>query len=423
VRGFGDPDILIQTSGTQAGKSVLYQADPYNTSGYLLPFHLDTLTTAGQAIPSTSHAWLVQHAALNNGANDNWLPAHYPADGPKNFPYVMSYYEEQDIPFQRALASAFTILDNHFCSVLGPTHPNRYMWMTGTVDPTGANGGPALDNNVTNGTYTWKTYAEALDEAGVSWKCYQGADNYGTNVLEYFHQFQTAPTTSSLYKNAMTTQPYGQFELDAINDNLPTVSWIFPTSTQSEHPNFLPAAGAAFVASKIDAIAANPEVWAKTVFILTYDENDGIFDHVPPAIPPAGTEGEYVTTAKAASGNPSDFLWVGPGFRVPMIIVSPWTAGGWVFSGQSDHTSSLRFLEKITGVPAPNISNWRRQNMSDLTHAFRFDSYDARPPRILDTSGPLQVAQYTSTQYPLPAIPDTNQTPPVQERGHRPQVR
>jgi phospholipase C len=421
VRGFGDPNVLIQSSGTQAGKNVFYQPDPYNTSGYLLPWHLDTLTTGAQAIPSTSHAWLVQHSALNDGANNNWVPAHYAADGKTNFQYVMGYYEEQDIPFQRALASAFTILDNHFCSVLGPTHPNRYMWMTGTVDPTGANGGPALDNNVTNGKYTWKTYAESLDEAGVSWKCYQGADNYGTNVLEFMHQFQTAPTNSSLYQNAMTTQPYGQFEIDAMNDNLPTVSWLFPTSTQSEHPDYLPNAGAAFVASKIDAIAANPEVWAKTVFILTYDENDGIFDHVPPVIPPAGTEGEWVTTATAASGAPSDFLWVGPGFRVPMIIVSPWTAGGWVYTEQSDHTSSLQFLEKITGVPAPNISNWRRDNMSDLTRAFRFDSH-AEAPKLYDTSGPLQVAQYTSTEYNLPTAPDTNQVPPVQRPGRRPQI-
>jgi phospholipase C len=422
VRGFGDPDILIQTSGTQAGKSVLFQPDPSNTSGFLLPFHLDTLTTSAQAIPSTSHVWLVQHSVLANGANNNWLPAHLAADGPKNGPFTMGYYEEQDIPFQRALASAFTIMDNYFCSLLGPTHPNRYMWMTGTIDPTGADGGPALDNNITNGAYTWKTYAESLDEAGVSWKVYQEADNYGTNVLEYFKQFRTAPTSSSLFQNGMTVRSAGQFELDAINDNLPTVSWIFAPSTQSEHPNFLPNAGAAFVASKIDAIAANPEVWAKTVFLLTYDENDGIFDHVAPPIPPAGTEGEYVTVAKSPGGTTSDSLWVGPGFRVPTIIVSPWTAGGWVFSEQSDHTSHLQFLEKITGVPAPNISDWRRANMGDLTKAFRFDSFDPKPPRIFDTSGPLTVAQYTSTQFQLPAIPDTNQVPPVQPRGRRPSI-
>jgi phospholipase C len=418
VRGFADPDALIQTSGPQAGKSVFYQPDPQNPDGYLLPYHLDTLTTGAQAIPSTSHAWSVQHGVLADGANNNWVPVHYAADG-ANGPFSMGYYEHQDIPFQRALAEAFTICDNYFCSVLGPTHPNRYMWLTGTIDPAGQFGGPALDNNVTNGAYHWPTYAEALTEAGVSWKCYQEADNYGTNVLEYFKQFQNAPTGSPLYQNAMTIQPAGQFEIDALNDKLPTVSWLFPTSYQSEHPNYLPAAGAAFVASKIDAIAANPEVWAKTVFLLVYDENDGLFDHVPPIIPPAGTDGEWVTVTTSPGGTASADLWVGPGFRVPCIIVSPWTAGGWVFSERSDHTSHLRFLEAVTGVPATNISAWRRGHFSNLTSAFRFDAR-ARPPVLPDTSGPLTVAQYTSAQYPLPAFPGADQTPPRQPRGHRP---
>jgi phospholipase C len=420
VRGFGDPNVLIQTSGTQAGKSVFYQPDPENPDGYLLPYHLDTLTTGAQAIPSTSHAWLVQHSALANGANNNWVPAHYAADG-KNGPFTMGYYERQDIPFQRALAEAFTVCDNYFCGVLGPTHPNRYMWMTGTIDPTGQYGGPALDNNVTDGLYSWPTYPEALTAAGVSWKCYQETDNYGTNVLEYMKQYQQAPTSSPLYQNAMVTQPAGQFEIDAMNDNLPTVSWLFPTSTQSEHPDYLPAAGAAFVASKIDAIAANPEVWAKTVFLLNYDENDGLFDHVPPPIPPAGTAGEYVTVATSPGGTTSDDLWVGPGFRVPCIIISPWTAGGWVFSEPSDHTSHLRFLEAVTGVAAPNISSWRRQNLSNLTNAFRFGSH-AEPPVLPDTSGPLTVATYTSSQYPLPPFPGADQTPPVQPPGRRPHI-
>jgi phospholipase C len=421
VRGFADPNILIQQSGSLAGKSVLFQPDPTNPDGYLLPYHLDTLTTGAQAIPSTSHAWLVQHSALNNGTNNNWVPAHLAADGAQNGPFTMGYYEQQDIPFQWALANAFTVCDNYYCGVLGPTHPNRYMWMTGTIDPTGENGGPALDNNVTDGQYNWKTYAENLTDAGVSWKCYQEADNYGTNVLEYMKQFQNAPTSSPLYQNAMTIQPAGQFELDAMNDNLPTVSWIFPTSVQSEHPNYLPNAGAAFVASKIDAIAANPEVWAKTVFLLNYDENDGLFDHVAPPIPPADTAGEWVTVAQSPGGTTSNDLWVGPGFRVPCIIVSPWTAGGWVFSEPSDHTSHLRFLEAVTGVSAPNISAWRRQHLSDLTSAFRFDSL-ANPPVLPDTSGPLTVAQYTSSQYPLPPFPGADQTLPVQQKGHRPHV-
>ncbi len=417
VRGYSDPDAPVQANG----RSVLYQTDPNNPDGYLLPYHLDTLTTGAQAMPSTSHAWSVQHSAWNGGALDNWVLAHYAADGPAIGPFTMGYYERRDIPFQWALADAFTVCDSYFCSVLGPTHPNRYMWLTGTIDPNGMAGGPALDNATTDGTYHWTTYAESLTEAGVSWKCYQESDNYGTNVLEYFKQFQEAPTSSPLYQNAMTVQQAGQFEIDAITGNLPTVSWIFPTSTQSEHPAYLPAAGAAFVASKIDAIAANPELWAKTVFLLVYDENDGLFDHVRPPVPAPGTPDEYVSLNSPA-GTPGKGLPVGPGFRVPCIIVSPWTAGGWVYSEPSDHTSHLMFLEQVTGVPAPNISAFRRATMSNLTGAFRFSSY-AGPPVLPDTSGPLTVAQYTSAQYPLPAFPGADQTPPHQPPGHRPHVR
>ena len=110
----------------------------------------------------------------------------------------------------------------------------------------------------------------------------------------------------------MVVYPEGKFEYDAINDQLPTVSWIFPTSVQSEHPAYLPANGAAFVASKIDAIAANPDVWAKTVFILSYDENDGLFDHVPPPTPPAGTPDEFVALT-SPGGTPGNGLRSAPG--------------------------------------------------------------------------------------------------------------
>ena len=99
-----------------------------------------------------------------------------------------------------------------------------------------------------------------------------------------FKTFRNAPTGSPLQLQGHAREPEGQFEYDAMHDSLPAVSWIIPTSTQSEHPDYMPAAGAAFVASKLDAIAANPEVWAKTVFILNYDENDGLFDHVPPPV-------------------------------------------------------------------------------------------------------------------------------------------
>jgi phospholipase C len=392
VRGFNDPNALTLSSG----KSVFHQPDTESPDGYLLPFHLDTRKTNAQKIPSTSHAWAVQHAAWNGGKMDQWLAAHRKADGAHG-PICMGYHTRADIPFQFALAEAFTICDAYHCSVLGPTWPNRLYWMTGTIDADGRHGGPVISNKMPatgDKAFTWTTYAERLEQAGISWKVYQQEDNYGCNVLEYFKTFREAPKGSALYEKAMAVGPERQFEHDAANDRLPAVSWIIPTSHQSEHPDYMPAAGAAFVASKIDAIASNPDVWAKTVFILDYDENDGIFDHVPPPVPPPGTPGEFI------EGMP-----IGGGFRVPCIIVSPWTAGGWVCREAFDHTSVLRFLEKFTGVKETNISDWRRATFGDLTSAFRFDGPKSDPPVLPDTSGPLAEAFDKTFQLPKPTIP------------------
>jgi phospholipase C len=399
VRGFADPDAMK----LPGGRSVFYQPDEENPDGYLLPFHLDTHSTSAQVIPSTSHAWDVQHAAWNDGKMDSWVSAHRAADG-INGPYAMGYYTRDDIPFHFALAESFTICDNYFCSMFGPTWPNRLFWMTGTIDAAGHRGGPIIDNVAPAGGYGWTTYPERLEAAGVPWKVYQEHDNYGTNMLCRFSRFQAAPRRSGLAGRGMVVDDFGRFEYDAMHDKLPAVSWILPTGYQSEHPDFTPADGAAYVASKIDAIAANPDVWAKTVFIVSYDENDGLFDHVPPPTPPPGTHDEFV------AGMP-----VGAGFRVPCIVVSPWTAGGWVCSEPFDHTSQLRFLERITGVREPNISGWRRQTFGDMTGALRFAKPSA-PPDLPNTNGTLAVAKYAATTLPRPRVPGPGgQRPPRQE--------
>lgn len=403
VRGFDDPEALKMPGG----RSVFYQPDDKNPNGYLLPFHLDTRTTSAQKIPSTSHAWAVQHEAWNGGRMDRWLPVHRKADGAHG-PYCMGYYTRDDIPFQFALAEAFTLCDAYHCSLLGPTWPNRMYWMTGTIDPEGGNGGPMIGNTAPDGGYTWTTYAERLENAGISWKVYQQDDNYGCNLLETFRVFREAGKGSSLYTKGMLRSPEGQFEYDAVNDKLPAVSWVIPTSYQSEHPDYMPADGAAFVASKIDAIATNPDVWRKTVFILNYDENDGIFDHVAPPVPPPGTADEFV-----------DGLPIGGGFRVPCIIVSPWTAGGYVCSQKFDHTSVLQFLEQFTGVREPNISEWRRRTFGNLISALRFQTVGERPPSLPDTSGPLRLAKYESAMLPNPVFPGEEQEPPKQEKVRR----
>jgi phospholipase C len=209
----------------------------------------------------------------------------------------------------------------------------------------------------------------------------------------------------------------GQFEYDAIHDRLPTVSYILPTSYQSEHPDFMPAAGADYVASKVNAIAANPDVWAKTVFILIYDENDGYFDHVLPPTAPAGTPGEYVTASasseKAAPGP------IGLGFRVPCIIVSPWTVGGYVCHDTFDHTSVTRLLEQVTGVVNPNITAWRRETVGDFTTALGTSPF-GRFPRLPDTKAQLELAEKEILQFQLPPIPGASQTLPVQPPGQKP---
>jgi phospholipase C len=402
VRGFSDPSAITLSTG----KSVFYQPDTQNPDGYLLPFHLDTRTTSAQAQPSTSHAWAVQHSAWNNGLMNNWLPAHLAADG-VNGPYTMGYMERDDIPFHYALAESFTICDNYHCSVLGPTWPNRLFHWSAWNDPEGVAGGPII-SNIDPTPYGWMTYPEALTEAGVTWQVYQEVDNYECNPLEMFASFHNANPGTPLFQSGLRTFQSGQFEYDAINDRLPTVSWIIPTSYQSEHPDYTPAAGADFVASKIDAIASNPDVWNSTVFILNYDENDGLFDHVVPPTAPAGTPGEYI-----------DGLPIGAGFRVPCLIISPWTQGGWIASDTYDHTSVLQFLETLTGVQIPNISAWRRSTFGNLGTALGTPTFGF-PPRLPDTKAALSQAVYEVTTLPPVQFPGADQTPPVQQTGPRP---
>lgn len=413
VRGFNDPLAI---------PGVFKQPDPDNPDGFLLPFHVNTHSTSAQALPSTSHNWLPQHGSLNNGAMNGFVTSRLNKaidsfDG-KAAQYSMAYFKRDDIPFQWALADAFTICDGYHCSVLGPTWPNRLYLMTGQIDPSGAHGGPTFGNFVPTEGFSWTTYPELLSAAGVSWKVYQEVDNFGLNVLEYFDQYQKAPTSSSLYKNAMKFCQAGQFEYDAIHDRLPTVSWILPTSYQSEHPDFMPAAGADFVKDKLDAIAANPDVWAKTIFIVIYDENDGYFDHVLPPTAPPGTPGEFITaspsTEKDAPGP------IGLGFRVPCILVSPWTVGGFVSHDTFDHTSVIRLIEQVTGVINSNITAWRRQTVGDFSSALGMFP-NGRFPRLPDTKRELERAEEEVVRFKLPPFPGAHQTFPFQPHGHKPE--
>jgi phospholipase C len=416
VRGFDDP----RAPRLPDGRPVFYQPDPANPDGYTLPWHVDTTTTSGAAMHGTNHNWGPQHASWRGGAMDNWLPTHRATDGG---PWTMGYYTRQDIPFHFALADAFTICDHYHCSAFGPTHANRLFAISGTNDPDGLHGGPVVDNT-TRRPFTWTTYPERLEAAGISWRYYV-ANTLGSD-LSWFGQFQQAPTDSSLYVNGMRPRPPSAIADDIRNDRLPAVSWLnsqyLPSiglPEASEHPPALPGAGAQYIYDVLDALAGTPEVWHKTVLFITYDENDGLFDHVPPPTAPAGTPGEWITVNPLPPETGGIAGPIGLGFRVPTLVVSPWSTGGWVSSEVFDHTSTLRFLERRFGVPEPNISAWRRRTVGDLTSTLRPGHRGGRLPRVPDPAAEYQRELIEVATLPAPVSPAA-QTVPHQEPGHRP---
>ncbi len=172
---------------------------------------------------------------------------------------------------------------------------------------------------------------------------------------------------------------------------------------------------------------ANPAIWAKTVLFLTFDENGGFFDHVPPTTAPPGTPGEYVTAAAVPDptsvGSPAISGPIGLGFRVPMLVISPFSRGGFVSSDLFDHTSVLRFLETRFGAEVPNLSAWRRATVGDMTSAFNFKAPDTSIPNLPATLPAVtQAVQQCAnnlagfTPYTVP----TTQSAPVQETGSAP---
>jgi phospholipase C len=382
VRGYSDRTVLRMPNGN----TDLFQP---SGSSYVLPFH-----ASSQCLNDVAHDWVTGHAAWNFGKWDQWVPAKGTT--------ALTYYMRSDLGFYYALADAYTICDAFYCSVLGPTNPNRLYSMTGMIDPNGTGGGPVIDNNEPG--FTWTTYPERLQKAGVSWKVYQQADNFDDNALAWFVQYRNAAPGSALYSRGMVlvNDLVSAFRADVSNNTLPKVSWLLAPTSLSEHPFFSPASGAALTRQLLNALGANPTVWNSTVFILTYDENGGFFDHIPPPVPPAGTADEFV------NGLP-----IGLGARVPTIIVSPWTRGGYVCSQVFDHTSVLRFLERWTGVAEPNISAWRRKVCGDLTSAFDFAHPDTSVPS-LPTVTPVDCSSGSS-----PSVP-SSQAAPAQEVGTTP---
>lgn len=406
VRGFADP-FPIPTLNANGIKGKTVWSQPNATAGatpsLIAPFHLNTVQDFNvMRVEGTPHGWDNAQYAWDHGRMGQWPAAK------KN--HSMGYFTKEDMPFQFAMADAFTICDAYHCSFPGGTNPNRLFQWTGTNDPLSKHNGPAIynsydwfDSNPGNdGGYTWMTYPERLEDASISWQVYENMeDNFTDNPLAGFHTFRAAWNKTPGYSEALRQRGVSTRDLDKLKEDvlagkLPQVSFIVATAEGSEHPGpSSPAQGADYTAKVLDALTANPEVWSKTVLFLNFDENDGFFDHVPPPAPPSyanwdadptkasvagdstvSTVGEYHLTLPEYEADDSERQVMhrpyGLGPRVPMYVISPWSKGGWVNSQVSDHTSVLQFIEKRFGITETNISPWRRAVCGDMTSAFNF---------------------------------------------------
>ncbi|MFT4068498.1 phosphocholine-specific phospholipase C [Paraburkholderia sp.] len=455
VRGFADRfPIPVPDTTTLDKKTVWYQRNDGATPPVQTFQHNDTAADFSLIrTKDTPHLYPDAQQAWDGGRMTSWPVAKGSAS--------MVYYTGADLPFQYALANAFTLCDHNHSAFTGGTNPNRCYIYTGTnhgrdnPNQPGVFNGPALNNDYNNianyttgepaGGYTWTTYAERLQAAGITWQVYKpAAQDYSLNPLLGFKTFRDANTASAstrtplqqqLYTRGIQTRELSDLKNDVLNGTLPQVSWICATSSGSEHPSASsPLQGAEYISEVLDALTANPDTWSKTVLILHFDENDGFFDHVPPPAPPSyATYNANPALAQLAGKSTIDAsddylgentanvagtdVWVhhpyGMGPRVPMYIVSPWSKGGWVNSQVFDHTSTIRFIEKRFGVREPNISPWRRAVAGDLTSCFDFRTPDNRPfyPSLPDTTaGDAKSRALAGTTSPVP--PATPVLPP-----------
>ena len=444
VRGFQDrfPIPIADANGRPV--SVMQQPAAGRSSIY--PYHVDTRRNPAHArLEGTPHTWPDAQQAWDHGRLKGWVAA-------KGM-HCMAHFERQDLPLHYALADAFTICDAYHCSFMGGTNPNRLFLWSGTNDPHALGQGPALYNELDTDNapadiprYTWTTYAERLQQAGVSWQIYQDmADNYSDNPLVGFASFRSAQRDPSdhghaLRQRALSTRTLADLQTDVLRDMLPQVSWVIAPATDSEHPDpSSPAQGAVFIAQLLRALWSNPTVWQRTVLLINYDENDGYFDHVPPPAVPSrlgdsaqlagastiDTNGEYHAHLRSYHRDPREPALLGRpyglGARVPLIVASPWSRGGWVCSQVFDHTSILRFLERRFGVAEPNISPWRRAVCGDLTTALDFSKFDDSLPELPDLAADAARAKSAANRTVVPPPPQP--TPPRQEPGVRPSRR
>ncbi|EFX01061.1 non-hemolytic phospholipase c [Grosmannia clavigera kw1407] len=405
VRGFADPNVHVNPDGHSIFEQ-LVSSSLTNASDVLKPWYLNYLggswVNATQCMTAGSNSWQAMHGVYNDGLVNHWAE--------DDTPYSWGHFTRDEVPTHFDIAEGWTE------SILAATDPNRIHWLSNSVNtpgtpsnPDGA-GGMILDNTATPGCeaahfncypFTWKTFPEYLEAAGVSWQVFQDVDNFEDNPLAYFVQYQNATNGSALRtKGDSYEHTLDVFYARARNGTLPQVSWIIGPAELSEHPPYLPSDGAWLQKQVVDAVTQGA-AYESTALFITYDEIGGWGDHVLPIVPPNGTAGEWIDDPYGTYG----WVPVGPGYRVPSYIISPWTRGGNVFVEHADHSSETMFVEQwaaangYEGVYSEELTPWRRAHMSNLVAAFDFEHPDYSLPSITAAPTPLMDTDAADDDY------------------------
>lgn len=284
-----------------------HYSQPDGKGGTVKPHHFTTHITH-----NINHDWDSIHREWNNGAMNGF----YTTDGSD----ALGYYNGSDLPYYYALADNFTLCGNYFCSILGPTLPNRIALWAGT------SGGITIATRIPSGSLDYPTIVDLLEDHKISWKCYNLGTGLGSNpAIEFFNAlpfFKRWLNDKRLY---FKEQDYYN---DLHNNTLPSVSFLIADALTSEHPPTDILFGQRKMAQVINALM-NSAAWTSSALFFTYDEGGGYFDHVsPPRIDAYGM-----------------------GFRVPALVISPWAKRGYVSSRFYEHSSILKFIERRFNLP------------------------------------------------------------------------
>jgi phospholipase C len=294
------------------------------------------------------HGWTSSRAQWNGGKNDGFITAYQDAHGMTVGREVMGYQTRAELPISYALADAGTICDRWFCSLMGPTWPNR-MYLHA------AQSGGLKENKLPGGALDFPTIWHRLSDAGVSW-------GY------YFSNVPVVALWGDLGRRPEVKRVENDFFIDAENRTLPQVTFLDPAfDGNDDHPPLPTLWGQQFVAAIYGALAKSPQ-WVNTLFIVTYDEHGGFFDHVPPP-------------QVADDRSPDGFNQLG--FRVPTLITGPYAKVGHVSSVLYDHSSVLAHIEKMFKLKPLTARDAAANTLDDAIDQDRLARRDPAAPVML----------------------------------------